>query len=213
MGGALCLLLHLRDHQRHRRSPGGGAWAGAVLVAPMCRISESIRPRWPVPQILTFVARFAPKLPIVPTVDLISVSVKVPEKRAVAGRNPLRYRGRPRLGTVVELLRVTDYIYSRLPEVTLPFIVLHGSADVVTDLSVSQALYELAASEDKTIRIYDGMLHSLLFGEPEENITVVRGHILSWLNDRCVSGGASSSAPLPQPELGDASAIPSASVD
>ncbi|MQL80098.1 hypothetical protein Taro_012570 [Colocasia esculenta] len=178
MGGALCLLMHLR-----RR--GSAAWAGAVLVAPMCKISESIRPRWPVPQILTFLARFAPTLAVVPTADLVDKSVKVPEKRAVAGRNPLRYAGKPRLGTVVELLRVTDYIHSRLPEVTLPFIVLHGSADVVTDPSVSRTLYETAASGDKTIRIYEGMMHSLLFGEPDENIAVVRGHILGWLSGRC----------------------------
>ncbi|KAJ0983669.1 hypothetical protein J5N97_011924 [Dioscorea zingiberensis] len=155
MGGAICLLIHLRDLTTR--------WNGAILAAPMCKISDNIRPRWPIPQILTFVAKFLPTLPIVPTADLVDKSVKVEKKRIIAACNPLRYRGRPRLGTVLELLRVTDDLSSKLFEVSLPFLVLHGSADVVTDPSVSQALYEGARSEDKTIKIYEGMMHSLLF--------------------------------------------------
>lgn len=178
MGGAICLLIHLR-HLTARR------WDGAILVAPMCKISDNIRPRWPIPQILTFVAKFLPTLPIVPTADLVEKSVKVEEKRFIAACNPLRYQGRPRLGTVLELLRVTDDLSSRLSEVSLPFIVLHGSADVVTDPSVSQTLYDAARSEDKTIKIYEGMMHSLLFGETDDNVAIVRNDILAWLNDRC----------------------------
>ncbi|CAI0407373.1 unnamed protein product [Linum tenue] len=97
----------------------------------------------------------------------------------------MRYRGKPRLGTVLELIRVTDCLGNRLRDVRVPFLVLHGSADVVTDPKVSRALYEEAASEDRTIKIYDGMLHSLLFGETDDNIAMVRRDILDWLCDRC----------------------------
>lgn len=120
-----------------------------------------------------------------PTEDPVDKSVKVEEKKVTANNNPLRYRGKPRLGTVLELLGVTDYLSGRLCDVSTPFIVLHGSADVVTDPSVSRALYEEAKSEDKTIKIYDGMMHSLLFGEPDENVEIVRSDILAWLNGRC----------------------------
>ncbi|KAJ0080982.1 hypothetical protein Patl1_10832 [Pistacia atlantica] len=165
----------------------GGAicFDGAILVAPMCKISDKVKPRWPIPQILTFLGKFLPTLAIVPTEDLMYKSVKVEEKKVIANSNPLRYRGKPRLGTVLELLRVTDYLSGRLCDVSIPFIVLHGSADVVTDPSVSRALYEEAKSEDKTIKIYDGMMHSLLFGETDENVEIVRRDILSWLNGRC----------------------------
>lgn len=175
MGGAICLLIHLSNPN---------SFQGAVLAAPMCKISDNVRPRWPIPQILTFLARFFPTLPIVPTPDLMDKSVKVPEKKIIAGMNPFRYTGKPRLGTVVELLRITDYLSQQLGEVKLPFIVLHGSADSVTDPDVSRALYEEAKSEDKTIKIYYGMMHSLLFGETDENVDIVRRDILSWLNDR-----------------------------
>ncbi|GAB2298706.1 hypothetical protein Dimus_032780 [Dionaea muscipula] len=167
MGGAICLLIHLKN-------PSGG-FKGAVLIAPMCKISDSVRPSWPIPQILTFVGKFMPTLPIVPTADLLDKSVKVPEKRIIGGMNPLRYRGKPRLGTVIELLRVTDYLNERLKDVTLPFIVLHGSADVVTDPNVSRALYEAATSRDKTLKIYDGMMHSLQYGETDDNVDMEAG--------------------------------------
>lgn len=176
MGGAICLLISLKTPNLFK---------GAILIAPMCKISDKVRPIWPIPEILTFVGRFIPTLAIVPTPDLLDKSVKVAEKKAIAVMNPVRYHGKPRLGTVMELLRVTDFLSKRLNHVTIPFIVLHGNADVVTDPDVSRALYEEAKSEDKTIKIYEGMVHSLLFGETDENVELVRNDILGWLSDRC----------------------------
>nr|GMD10241.1 caffeoylshikimate esterase [Ipomoea batatas] len=176
MGGAISVLIHLK-------TPEG--FNGAILIAPMCKISEKVRPSWPIPQVLTALSRFAPTLPIVPTADLMHKSVKVPGKKIIAAMNPYRYTGKPRLGTVVELLRATDYVSSKLSDVDFPFVVLHGSADVVTDPEVSRELYRMAKSKDKSIKIYDGMMHSLLFGETDENVELVRTDILKWLNDRC----------------------------
>ncbi|CAK7350659.1 unnamed protein product [Dovyalis caffra] len=176
MGAAICLLIHLAN-------PKG--FDGAVLVAPMCKISDNVKPRWPIPEVLTLLAKFLPTLPIVPTADIMHESIKVERKLRIAEMNPTRYRGKPRLGTVVELLKVTDYLSQNLRKVTIPFILLHGSMDVVTDPNVSRSLYEEANSKDKTIKIYDGMVHSLLFGETDENIEIVRHDIISWLNDRC----------------------------
>lgn len=176
MGGAMCLLMHFKKPYFFR---------GAVLMAPMCKISEKVKPKWPIPEILTAVARFAPTLAIVPTADLLDKSVKVAEKKVIAAMNPMRYKGKPRLGTVVELIRVTEYVSGRLRDVEIPFVVMHGDADVVTDPDVSRELYELARSEDKSIKIYEGMMHSLLFGETEENIAIVRRDLVSWLEERC----------------------------
>ena len=49
--------------------------------------------------------------------------------------------GKPRLATVMELLRVTDYLGKKLHDLSVPFLVLHRSADVVTDPEVSRELY------------------------------------------------------------------------
>lgn len=86
---------------------------------------------------------------------------------------------------MLELLRVTELVSGRLADVGIPFVVMHGDADVVTDPGVSRELYEVAKSEDKSIKIYEGMMHSLLFGETDENVATVRGDILKWLEERC----------------------------
>lgn len=67
-------------------------------------------------------------------------------------------------------------------QVTLPFFVLHGEADIVTDPEVSRALYEKSSSRDKTIKLYPGMWHGLTSGEPDENIEIVFSDIIDWLD-------------------------------
>ncbi|WCJ26980.1 alpha/beta-Hydrolases superfamily protein [Euphorbia peplus] len=184
MGGAICLLIANSNFGVSDSNINLG-FDGAVLVAPMCKISDKIKPRWPIPEVLSFVAKFLPTLAIVPTADVLAKSIKVEEKKVIGQMNPMRYNGKPRLGTVMELLRVTDCLSRRISEVEIPFLVLHGSADVVTDPDVSRELYEEAKSEDKSMKIYEGMMHSLMFGETDENIQIVRSDILAWLNDRC----------------------------
>ncbi|KAG8085306.1 hypothetical protein GUJ93_ZPchr0010g7569 [Zizania palustris] len=71
-----------------------------------------------------------------------------------------------------------------LSQVTMPFFILHGEADTVTDPEVSRALYERAASGDKTIKLYPGMWHGLTAGEPDDNVELVFSDIVAWLNDR-----------------------------
>ncbi|EOY28341.1 Serine aminopeptidase [Theobroma cacao] len=176
MGGAICLMIHFAD-------PEG--FQGAILVSPMCKIPDQLTPGWPIRQVVAFISKLLPTLAIVPTEDVLYKSIKVEEKKIIGNKNPLRYRGKPRLGTALELLRITEYLGQKLCDVSIPFLVVHGSADVVTEPEVSRTLYEEASSQDKTIKIYEGMWHSLLFGEPDDNIEIVRSDILSWLNDRC----------------------------
>ena len=84
-------------------------------------------------------------------------------------------------------------------QVTLPFFVLHGEADTVTDPEVSRALYERAGSADKTIKLYPGMWHGLTSGEPDDNIEVVFKDIVAWLDKR--SGDDCDVLPLEPPPL------------
>jgi alpha-beta hydrolase superfamily lysophospholipase len=63
MGGAICLLIHLCTRLDE--------WAGVVLVAPMCRISDRIRPPWSLSEILTFVLRAPTCRPRIARSDLL----------------------------------------------------------------------------------------------------------------------------------------------
>lgn len=81
-------------------------------------------------------------------------------------------------------LLVLNAAYIAYWQVTIPFFVLHGEADTVTDPNVSRALYELASSVDKTIKLYPGMWHGLTAGETDSNIEVVFKDITDWLDKR-----------------------------
>lgn len=72
-----------------------------------------------------------------------------------------------------------------LLKVSLPLLILHGEADIVTDPSVSKALYEKARSSDKKLNLYKDAYHSLLEGEPDETIAQVFDDCISWLDERC----------------------------
>lgn len=98
--------------------------------------------------------------------------------------NELIYQDKPRLKTGLEMLRASMTLENSLHEVTMPFFVLHGEADIVTDPEVSKALYEKAGSKDKTMKLYPEMWHGLTSGEPDENIDIVFSDIIDWLNKR-----------------------------
>ncbi|KAF2302011.1 hypothetical protein GH714_031309 [Hevea brasiliensis] len=95
--------------------------------------------------------------------------------------DPLVYTGPIRVRTGHEILRISSYLMRNFKFVTVPFFVLHGTADKVTDPLASQDLYNEAASMFKDIKLYDGFLHDLLF-EPERE--EIGQDIISWMEKR-----------------------------
>jgi acylglycerol lipase len=57
-------------------------------------------------------------------------------------------------------------------------LVLHGTADTVTDPEGSKALVERARSTDKTLKLYDGLFHDLVH-EPEKARVIA--DVVQWL--------------------------------
>ncbi|PIN03166.1 Lysophospholipase [Handroanthus impetiginosus] len=175
MGGAMVLRLH-------RKKPE--YWDGAVLVAPMCKIADGVRPGPLAAKILPSLARIIPTWKLTPTPDLTNLAIRDPQVRKEFRSNPYTYTGRLRLQTSYQLYLVSTDVEKRLEEVSLPFIVLHGEDDKVTDPSVSKLLYQSAGSTDKTFKLYPGMWHSLLCGDLPENLDIVFSDTIKWLDDR-----------------------------
>ncbi|KAM3363221.1 caffeoylshikimate esterase [Capsicum galapagoense] len=173
MGGAIALKVH-------RKQPN--AWNGAILVAPMCKLADNVVPSWLVTQILIGVAKLLPTQKLVPTQDLGELAVRDAKKRELTAYNVLCYKHKPRLQTALELLNATKEIEGLLEKVSLPLLILHGKSDVVTDPSVSKALYERSSSSDKKLFLYEDACHALLEGESDEMILRVFGDIISWLD-------------------------------
>ncbi|CAN6330122.1 unnamed protein product [Urochloa humidicola] len=176
MGGAVALLLH-------RARPD--FWTGAVLVAPMCKIADDMRPHPVVVNILRAMTSIIPTWKIVPTNDVIDAAYRTQEKRDEIRGNPYCYKDKPRLKTAFELLKVSLHVEANLlHQVSLPFLIVHGGADKVTDPSVSELLYQSAVSQDKTLKLYPGMWHALTSGESLNNVRMVFQDIIAWLDHR-----------------------------
>jgi len=83
--------------------------------------------------------------------------------------------------TAKELLDAMERIEARAPELSVPLLVMHGSADVVNNPEGSRRLVARAGSPDKQLYVYDGLAHDLVH-EPER-ARVVRD-VGEWLKDR-----------------------------
>ncbi|KAK9115839.1 hypothetical protein Sjap_014786 [Stephania japonica] len=151
---------------------------GVVLTSPAVRV----QPSHPIFVVIAPIISF-----LLPKYQLSGANRRgIPvsrDEKALAAKysDPLVYTGAIRVRTGAEILRMTSYLQQNLSRLTIPFMVLHGTADTVTDPEASKKLYEEASSNDKSIKLYEGYLHDLLF-EPEWE-TIVK-EIIYWLNSR-----------------------------
>ncbi|CAL5326869.1 unnamed protein product [Camellia sinensis] len=152
--------------------------AGVVLTSP----AVGIQPSHPIITVLAPVFSFLfPRLQFsAANKQGIPVS-RDPDALVAKYSDPLVYTGPIRIRTGYEILRITAYLQQNLRRLKVPFLVLHGTADTITDPEASKKLYEEASSTDKTIKLFEGFLHDLLF-EPEREMIVK--NIIDWLNIR-----------------------------
>ncbi len=182
MGGAVV-------YDTSTRNPG--LFDGAVLVCPMCAIHDDMKPpSWVINLFYKIVGPpgtcgAVGMLPLAPSADVSVHSFKLSEKRMITEATANRYDRKPRLATARELLDTTDRISKSLHDFDMPFIVMHGEDDKVTDPELSKMLYDTAKSKDKTIKLYPGMWHTMTTGEPDDNCKAVFSDMIQWLSDRC----------------------------
>ena len=80
---------------------------------------------------------------------------------------------------LAEMVRADERLRREFPLITLPVLILHGTADKATRPSGSQRFYETAGSRDKTLKLYDGHFHDLLSDIDKE---VVMSDIKAWVD-------------------------------
>lgn len=83
--------------------------------------------------------------------------------------------------TVAELVRADERLKREFPLITLPVLILHGTADKVTNPKGSQLFFDTAGSADKTLKLYEGHAHDLLNDVDKET---VMGDIAGWIEAR-----------------------------
>ena len=92
--------------------------------------------------------------------------------------DPLVYRGKIRTRLGVEIIRTMQSLPSKMSRISLPILILYGTADRLSEPKGSQMLYERANSSDKTLKLYDSFSHEI-FNEPGRE--QVFADIETWL--------------------------------
>ena len=99
--------------------------------------------------------------------------------------HPFVYGRQPRFHTAREIIDLTADISNNLAKrFDGPFLVQHGTADKVTCPKLSQMLYDESPSKDKEMKLYEGMFHNLLGGEPKENTDLILNDSMQWILSR-----------------------------
>ncbi|MFT3811236.1 MAG: alpha/beta hydrolase [Micropepsaceae bacterium] len=83
--------------------------------------------------------------------------------------------------TVAALVRADERLEKEFPRLTLPVLILHGTADKATVPAGSQFFYDTAGSADKTLKLYEGHFHDLLADIGKEGVFA---DIAAWIEAR-----------------------------
>ena len=91
-----------------------------------------------------------------------------PEVTRAYREDPLVYHGRIKARTGAEILMTMAGLPARLPRLSLPLLILHGTGDLICDPAGSTMVHNRVSSPDKTVRRYQDLYHEV-FNEPERD--------------------------------------------
>lgn len=175
MGGNLALGHVLR-------APTGVA--GLALSGPLLLAGDDVKPIEL--KILSVVGRVAPGFR--PRgLDAAAIS-RDPAVVADYRADPLVWNGKISAGIAAALFGEMSTFPNRYRELELPVLVMHGTADRLTNIEGSRQLAAAATNADVTTHFYDGLYHEI-FNEPERDAVI--GDLRAWL-DATVSGAVRS---------------------
>jgi acylglycerol lipase len=93
-------------------------------------------------------------------------------------RDPLIANETQPTQTVAELVRADERLKEAFPNITLPVLILHGTADRAAKASGSQMFFDAVGAKDKTLKLYDGAFHDLLNDLDKQ---AVMADITAWI--------------------------------
>ena len=167
MGGLIAAECYLT-----RRPP----LTGLILTAPAVTVGARVYPL--VRKLAAFVAAIFPRLRILQLGGASLVS-RNPEAITRLEEDPLIYRGRFPVRTGAEILSAGERLRQQAEAIDIPLLILHGTSDLLTNVSGSEEIHRRASSPDKTLKVYEGLYHEL-FSEPERE--AVLADFLDWLD-------------------------------
>ena len=85
--------------------------------------------------------------------------------------------------TVAQLVLADERLKKEFERITLPVLILHGTADKAAKPAGSQLFFDRVGSTDKTLKFYDGHVHDLLNDIDKQE---VMADITAWTSARLV---------------------------
>ncbi len=152
----------------------GAGVAGAIFSAPLIKVSAVVHPG--IIGLVNGLSVIAPKFRLW-QIDCNGIS-RDPAVIEAYKKDRLVYHGKCTARMSAALLKAMLRVQAQAHSITLPFIVLQGSADRIVDPGGAAWLYEKAGSKHKTLKIYPGLYHEV-FNEPERG--VVLKNVRDWL--------------------------------
>jgi alpha-beta hydrolase superfamily lysophospholipase len=164
---------------------------GLVLSGPLFPTSNTVAlPMRILARTLGMIAPHAGTLAL----DSNTIS-KDPEVVQAYDSDPNVYHGKIPARVGAEWIAAADYIKANFSRITLPILILHGSADRLVLPTSSQVIHDGVSSPDKTLKIYDGLYHEIL-NEPEKQR--VLADIWVWLASHHGTSELRAAAPIKQ---------------
>jgi alpha-beta hydrolase superfamily lysophospholipase len=84
------------------------------------------------------------------------------------------------------MVRAAERLKQSFASITLPVLILHGTADKATRPAGSQFFYDTTGSSDKTLKLYEGYFHDPLNDVGKE---AVMADITAWIGARLSAKG------------------------
>jgi len=165
----------------------GGVFAAAYAAQKQYKlkglISESFAFKIPAPAFALAAIKFMAH--IIPHTRLVKLNNEdfSRDKAHVFKMNndPLLENEKQPVKTMQQLLLAGEYLKKQMPEIKLPVLILHGTADQATEPAGSEYFMANVASADKKLKLYEGHYHDLL-NDKQQGIVI--SDILIWLNQR-----------------------------
>jgi acylglycerol lipase len=174
MGGTLAVRYAVLHQER---------LAGLILSGPLAALEAAPAPMRLVGRALSAIA---PSLPLI-AIDSSAVS-RDPLVVQDYQSDPLVHHGKLPARTVAELAAAIDRFPETAATITIPTLILYGTADRLCPPAGSTMLMERIGAADKQIKAYDGLYHEIL-NEPERD--AVLGDIRAWLSARLPAASSS----------------------
>ena len=113
---------------------------------------------------------------VAPSLGVFSVDPSLvsrdPVEVATYVSDPLNFHGKAPARTMGEIVRFVEGLPARLPQVTLPMLLMHGMEDKLAGFSGSEMVYRSIRSQDKTIKLYEGLYHEIFNELPADRARV-----------------------------------------